>query len=489
MFQAGDEVTSGLDQETVSILKEFGVSNPESLSQAELEAEIIKIEQELNNPSLVGKGGTLFDYTDPLDYVSAGLTLTGIGAGIGTAIKGTKIAAKLKKLNDLRKKLSIIKRKKPGIAVPGQKGFQARNPYSPFSYEYNVPAIAGYSTLGGVGVGMMGGDEYAGLPDELQNKLNELQAEKGFEVVGDDKAKAKKPQSEIAERDKKIGEFIKLYQEAREKEAEDYKRRQRNFDRSNLYMEEVASALAESGGDIGYGLSKGAAEAAKRISADEMAKEKLIQELRDKEAEANKLKETTVLDILERYSTKTDELAGTKYLRGELATLVSIVDPNAGDTGWTTGIRGWIARFGDELKGLIGTDQSLSKASTAKNIAKYLEANLVQQLLQESGRTISDRDRVLIKEILGDLTKIVSNRADILNALRKVDAALQRSAREQANNILALRNRYGSRIPELQIYDREIDMESIVPVPGAQTSADEDDVVITEEDVIVPGAG
>ena len=125
------------------------------------------------------------------------------------------------------------------------------------------------------------------MHNELQEKLKEHQAEKGYEVVGDDKAKAKKPQSEIAERDKKIGEFIKLYQEARQKEAEDYKRRQRNFDRSNLYMEEVASALVESKGDIGYGLSKGAAEAAKRISADEMAKEKIIQELKDKEAEAN----------------------------------------------------------------------------------------------------------------------------------------------------------------------------------------------------------
>ena len=104
--------------------------------------------------------------------------------------------------------------------------------------------------------------------------------------------------------------------------------------------------------------------------------------------------------------------------------------------------------------------------------------------MQESGRTISDRDRILIKEILGDLTKITSNRADILNALRKVDAALQRSARAQANDVLALRTRYGSRIPEFAIYDRDINMESIVPSVNQSSDNSFDGVSINKSDVI-----
>lgn len=479
MFQAGDEVTSGLDQETVSILKEFGVSNPENLSEAELEAEIIKIEQELNNPSLVGKGGTLFDYTDPLDYVSAGLTLTGIGAGIGTAIKGTKIASKLKKLNDLRKKLSIIKQKKPGIAVPGQKGFQPRNPYSPFSYEYNVPAIAGYSTLGGVGVGMMGGDEYAGLPDELQDKLNELQAEKGFEVVGDDKAKAKKPQSEIVEREKKIGEFIKLYQEAREKEAEDYKRRQRNFDRSNLYMEEVASALAESGGDIGYGLSKGAAEAAKRISADEMAKEKLIRELKEKEAEAGRLSPTDKTKIAADYSEAVTHLDHMSFIAKEIADLEEMVK-----TGNVTGAKGFLGRALTEAKGFIGFgDEVVNDATKSKQILEFVSAQLIRELLNESGRTISNLDRQLINDIVGDIKGLGSGRGALLEAVRRVKARVATAINKSRNQVAFIDNEFGSQLPNLAIYRQGFGQR------GAQTSTDEDDVVVTEEDVIVPGAG
>ena len=80
MFKAGDVVTTGLDPETISLLEDFGVDNPSNLSADELESEIIRIENELNNPALIGKGGLLFDYTNPLDYLAGAATLTGIGA-------------------------------------------------------------------------------------------------------------------------------------------------------------------------------------------------------------------------------------------------------------------------------------------------------------------------------------------------------------------------------------------------------------------------
>lgn len=478
MFQAGDEVTSALDQETASILKEFGVSNPENLTAAELEAEIIRIEQELNNPSLVGKGGVLFDYTDPLDYLAGGLTLTGIGAGLGTAIKGTKFATKFKKLNDLRKKLSIIKQKKPGVAVPGQKGFQARNPYNPFSYEYNVPAVAGYSTLGGVGVGMMGEDEYVGLPDELQKELNKLQTEKGFEVLPE-KEKEKTSEKEILERQKKIAELRDAYLAEKGRVAEDYQRRKKTFDRTNLYLEEISSALAESGGDMGYGLSKGAAEAAKRISADEMAKEKLIQELRDKEAEASRLSPTDKTKIAADYSEAVTHLDNMGFIMGEIESLEEAVN-----TGQVTGFKGFAGRLISDIKGFTGFDDaSINDAKKSKAILEFVRAQLIRELLNESGRTISNLDRQLIQDITGDIENLGAGRGVLLDALRRIKDRIRTAVNKSRNQISFIDSEFGSQLPNLAIYRQGFGQR------GAQTSTDEDDVVVTEEDVIVPGAG
>ena len=491
MFQTGDIVTTGMDAETISILKEFGVENPASLSADELQSEIIRIEQEINDKPLIGKGGTFFDYTYPIDYGIAGLSLIPGIAGISAAAKSAKIAAQLAKLQKLRKKLSIIKGKKPGLPKPGVKGFQPRPRFDPRSYEYDLGKAGVYAGLGAIGLGLSP-EEYEQLPDEIQDALADLQEqqeEEAFTVEkdndsGDAESKENKKSKGITESD--IARLQDLYLEAQVKAAEDYKKEKRNVNKQNIFLEEISGALAEGRGDIGYGFSTGAAKAAKRISEEEAAAAETEAELLQKAKEAaekkNELKETTVLDILDKYGTKTNELETTKYLRNELKTLVNAVDPSQSDSAWTTGLRGWGMRFGDAFKGLIGTDITLSKASTAKNIAKYLEANLVQQLLQESGRTISDRDRILIKEILGDLTKVVSNRADILHALRKVDAALERSARAQANSILAIRNRYGDRIPELDIYDTPFTMD---PIIGANPqNLEQDDVVVNQEDVI-----
>jgi hypothetical protein len=58
MFAAGDVATTGLDAETISLLEDFGVNNPSSLSADQLESEIIRIENELANPSAFGKVGS-----------------------------------------------------------------------------------------------------------------------------------------------------------------------------------------------------------------------------------------------------------------------------------------------------------------------------------------------------------------------------------------------------------------------------------------------
>jgi len=484
------ETNTSLDDSTLAVLSKDVIEELQSLGIDATNKTTEQLKNEIDSFIKKEEKRIIFDPTDPLDYASAGLTATGIGASAGlgikalrTGVKGKQAYEKINRLQQIKNMLNPVKRipgkvkmSKTGEAIVGASSKGLKLPQS--------------SLYAGQGVNMFNqGDDLLTEAQIIKSKLSDLEQDKAKEdeykiesSEKDLKNKAKKDEDEMMAA---LNDLNNIYNTSVENASESNKKNQKRFDKSKIFMQEISAALAESGGDMSYGLSTGASRASKRIADEEVATETAFAKMLKDQKEANKLKETTVMDILEKYSTKTNELEGTKYLRGELQTLVSAIDPSQGDTGWTTGIRGWVKRFGDEFDGLIGNDVSLSDASTAKNISKYLEANLVQQLLQESGRTISDRDRILIKEILGDLTKITSNRSDILNALRKVDAALQRSGREQANNILALRNRYGSRIPEFKIYDAQFDSESIVPT--GQQSSEQDDVVVLESDVITPG--
>jgi ribosomal protein L13 len=59
---------------------------------------IIKAPEEKEMPKLIGEGGILFDYTDPVDVGLTALGFTGVGTATALSIKAARLAAKLKKL-------------------------------------------------------------------------------------------------------------------------------------------------------------------------------------------------------------------------------------------------------------------------------------------------------------------------------------------------------------------------------------------------------
>jgi ribosomal protein L13 len=59
---------------------------------------IIKTPEEKEMPKLIGEGGILFDYTDPVDVGLTALGFTGVGTATALSIKAARLAAKLKKL-------------------------------------------------------------------------------------------------------------------------------------------------------------------------------------------------------------------------------------------------------------------------------------------------------------------------------------------------------------------------------------------------------
>ena len=105
MFAQGDSVQS-FSPAVIDYAQKLGI-DPTGKSSNELQAEInltLRAQTDAQDSSgifgvnLVGKGGLLFDPTDPVDVAAAGLTATGIGAGAGLSLKLGNTARKNKKI-------------------------------------------------------------------------------------------------------------------------------------------------------------------------------------------------------------------------------------------------------------------------------------------------------------------------------------------------------------------------------------------------------
>ena len=114
-----------------------------------------------------------------------------------------------------------------------------------------------------------------------------------------------------------------------------------------------------------------------------------------------------------------------------------------------SGLGGFFQGVKGQIQGAFGLDGKLLDRQKATGIVKFLQARMVQDLLDEKGKTISDADRTLIKELLGNLESTVSNRADIIELLNNVQANLNNSMNEQKRLISIYDRRYSDRIEEL----------------------------------------
>jgi len=100
---------------------------------------------------------------------------------------------------------------------------------------------------------------------------------------------------------------------------------------------------------------------------------------------------------------------------------------------------------------------------------------MVQAILDEKGKTISDADRKLIKDLIGNLEKPISNKSEIINLLNLVESTLNKQKIENERTLKFYRAEYGELIPNLAIFD---------PVEGTTTETEETEVQVTQEDVI-----
>ncbi len=306
--------------------------------------------------------------------------------------------------------------------------------------------------------------------DVIAEELKKVEERKTQTKAAKAKADRKKIETEI----KSIEDVISAIQGIDKQKSEAYQQEKSRTNRRNrnIFMEEMAAALAGTT-NLGDGLAMGAANAAKKVGEAETAEELAYAEFLKEQEEKNKpkeLKTSDINDIARDYATRSGEIEGSNILISEVSELRNLLQRND-----VTGLSGWMQRLVGKGEGFVGADLQLKSAQQVSNIAKFLEARMVQALLDEKGKTISDADRKLIKDLLGDIESATSNRATILDKLQLIETTLRKSKTDSERYLKFYDAEYGDLIPNLSVFRKDTPESPV---------EEETEVQVTQEDVI-----
>ena len=201
----------------------------------------------------------------------------------------------------------------------------------------------------------------------------------------------------------------------------------------------IGSQLVEQG-TMGAGLAKGAAAFAKEEAARELAKQKFQEELLIKSAGA--LGKDMKFSEIESVAKRGDKLnQSIKDFEGNQTAVFLINDAirlfeEAGKTGEAvTGIPGAINRLQDQLLAAVGQEgRDASSATKIKNLIDVLKNRSIREILNESGRTISNLDRQIVDDVFGKLD-LTSTRGEILKKLKNSRQQLLDSAIKHQSDV------------------------------------------------------
>jgi hypothetical protein len=175
------------------------------------------------------------------------------------------------------------------------------------------------------------------------------------------------------------------------------------------FVANLSKGLATSE-DMASGLAKGAALAAEERGLRDLEEQKLAQEL---ELERIKSQGTTALkpSELKSLNAMTTEMSdtiknyeGTQASIGIMNDAISLFEEAQEKGVPITGLPGRLARFKDEASAFIGIDNpNVSDATKIKNYIEQVKQRSIREILNESGRTISNLDRDIVDRVFGDL--------------------------------------------------------------------------------------
>jgi hypothetical protein len=359
------------------------------------------------------------------------------------------------------------------------------------SFDFGLKTGAKYGLFGGASLyGLTEGQTTEAEVQEEIDKAEAAAASNNFDPIQTalDKEKqddlAKKNAAKSAAEKKKAQEKKELesinavleglnLKEKTEKEAFIQERNKRKSRNTGIFLNEMAKAFAGTD-NLADGIAIGAANSSDAVmkadEAEELSYAEFLKEQKEQKA-AGALKETDKLKIIETYNTAYGEVEGNQIMLNEIGTLRELLQGNN-----VTGLRGYLNRLVGQGEGFVGADLELRNAQQVKSIAEFLEARMVQALLDEKGKTISDADRKLIKDLIGNIDGVTSNRATIIDKLRLIESTLAKTGTDAKKQIEILDAEYMEAFPNLKLLKRDINK-----IQGNQR---DQEVIVTEDDIL-----
>ena len=183
-------------------------------------------------------------------------------------------------------------------------------------------------------------------------------------------------------------------------------------------------------GEIGKGIALGSAAAAEERAQEEALKAErdaeLLKEMIEK-GQVDPLKPSELKSLNAMTAELSDNIKnyeGTQASIGIMNDAISLFEAALENNVPITGLPGRVARFKDEAAAFIGIpDSNVSDATRIKNYIEQVKQRSIREILNESGRTISNLDRDIVDRVFGDLD-LTGNPKEILKKLKNARSSL-----------------------------------------------------------------
>tara|TARA_R100000664_G_scaffold2293_1_gene5834 strand:+ start:2901 stop:4352 length:1452 start_codon:yes stop_codon:yes gene_type:complete len=314
--------------------------------------------------------------------------------------------------------------KKPGVAVAGQKGFQALPKFDPRSYKYDVQTGPA-SVLGGTAIASTAFGAGTSAED-VAEEIAALQAEKQITTQKD-------KDEETAVTDASYEVVTTGQQDGQEKDKDDEaaevvvdetpEQKQASIFQSKNFSDlirNIGIKMVETG-QIGAGIAEGSALTALEQKEAEQATGEIseFQEFLAKEEIKNINK---FQDNQAKYAADLSEsIFEVETSDGVLKAITEA--KKLVETGDATGLTPLVREYFNETLRFFGQDIKLSTREAAKNYINDIINGNIKELTGESGRTISNLDR----QIAGSLVGKIEWNSSKENVLDKLDKAYARA--------------------------------------------------------------
>ena len=268
------------------------------------------------------------------------------------------------------------------------------------------------------------GDTEGSVPLTTDEAIKQLQDQKPDEVISDETEAEEKATEgldfskyapDLQERlDAELSDTSRITGQPTEQEQENINRvitNQGSFFSSpdwNEFLRNLGIGLSESP-DMASGLVRGTAlgsqaKALREAEALEAEQEERLEKI--KAGAEDSLKPTDVVSLnkmTSELSTNIKDFEGSRASIGIMNDAISLFEEAMRKGVKITGLQGKISRFTDQGKAFFNIDGEVSDSTKIQNYIDQVKQRSIREILNESGRTISNLDRDIVDRVFGEI--------------------------------------------------------------------------------------